>query len=109
LNIIETGRVKTTNYVKPTSERGDRKEKHTMLGLTRTTMAQLGIQRRVPTKLIFDPLAVAIRLVQRLKMLLGLVDAIRRLRLPFLDFAVPRGVLDEVFWIVLLCHFGRRA
>jgi hypothetical protein len=59
--------------------------KHTMLRLTRRAMAQLAIQRLLPANLILDLPAMAIGLIQRIELLVVLVDAIRRALLPRRD------------------------
>lgn len=64
---------------------GKGKIQHTMLRLTRRTMTQLAIQRLLATKLVLDAPTVAIRLVEGLELVVGLMDPVRRALLPLAE------------------------
>lgn len=56
-----------------------------MLRLTSSTMTQLAIQRLPPTQLVLDLPTVTIRLVLHLKVIILLMNPIRRSLLPLAD------------------------
>jgi hypothetical protein len=76
----------------------------TMLRLTSRTMAQLAIQRLLATEFVPDLPAVAARLVARLEVLVGLVDAVRGAELPVV--LLGQGLLGFGFAFVHLVGGG---